>query len=303
MGEMSVSRERIALVARRAVPRPHNLARMRTTQRVQRARELRHGDHLCWGYDDERAFSDEVADFFEEGLRRGERLLYVADAEADALLGFVARLDRFEQILASGQLTVSPLSEAYRSGDASGRPERVDGYRTAATSAIRDGYAGFRVAAEVTSLVVDADDRMAFVRYEREVDDAIARLPMSALCAYDVHQLGDEGLFDLACVHPAVGGCIFDVPFSMYRDGDDVVLLGELDAFSAERFRAALAGVGTSEDRVRIDLSGLTFIDTASIRRFGLWLDATRRSGRQVEVAGVRPLVERCGELMGLTIR
>jgi len=55
------------------------------------------------------------------------------------------------------------------------------------------------------------EQRAAFARLEYLIDHQISVLPASALCAYDVAELGAAAVAELACLHPytSTGATLF----------------------------------------------------------------------------------------------
>jgi anti-anti-sigma factor len=80
------------------------------------------------------------------------------------------------------------------------------------------------------------------------------------------------------------------------REGEwvSLKLLGELDLGSSQGLDERLGALGHAEHRVRIDLSGLTFIDSSGIRLLVHALRDARRDGWKLEVdQHVAPQVQR----------
>jgi anti-sigma B factor antagonist len=92
---------------------------------------------------------------------------------------------------------------------------------------------------------------------------------------------------------------VTDLQISAHNEGDLTVLTvsGEVDAATTERFRAALVEVQGL--RVVVDLSGVTFLDSAGISAL---IAARHRlpSGGELRVIGLRPNVRRVLEITGL---
>jgi anti-sigma B factor antagonist len=68
--------------------------------------------------------------------------------------------------------------------------------------------------------------------------------------------------------------------------------VGELDAFSVSQFRQALAKTASSPNLV-IDLSGVTFVDSAGLGALVGGIRRAREHGGQVAVACSRPVLVR----------
>lgn len=82
------------------------------------------------------------------------------------------------------------------------------------------------------------------------------------------------------CERTPDGGCVVCAP------------AGELEAYTVPRFREALAGL-TPGDRLVIDLSGVTFVDSAGLGALIGGIRRTRELGGDVVVACKRPAILR----------
>ena len=78
-------------------------------QPVKTIQDLQPGDHLCLVYSTEEEHRDVLTAFVREGLRRGEKVMYFADAHTPALLMDYLRDDpNLGRHLSSGQLDWQP---------------------------------------------------------------------------------------------------------------------------------------------------------------------------------------------------
>lgn len=226
------------------------------------------GDHICWTHRGRREWVAAAVAYLHEGADAGERLLYVADRPPQALLDDLAGLPGRDAMLASGQLLVLPLDRVYGGSGEFDAGVRVREYEKMARDAVADGYRGFRLAAEATSLVLDDADARAFAAYELAVDRVIAASPMSAMCGYDIrraHEVETLGFVHPLCNHAAAP----DPGAGFYADAGGWVLTGELDLINAGSLAVALQHAVAEADPdadVQVDASGLRFIDVACAR-------------------------------------
>jgi anti-anti-sigma factor len=81
-----------------------------------------------------------------------------------------------------------------------------------------------------------------------------------------------------------------------------IILSGELDGEEVDRLHRAVAGVpAPGDDRdLRIEASGLTFVDSAGMRALLIFRDRAADSGVRVVVGPVAPNVFRVLEIAGL---
>jgi anti-sigma B factor antagonist len=83
-------------------------------------------------------------------------------------------------------------------------------------------------------------------------------------------------------------------PFQYRRDASgQIVVTGEIDLASAAAFRPVMLA---STDPIALDLTGVTFMDSAGVRLLLL-----AREVRPVRIVAVSPAVSRVLELLGLS--
>lgn len=225
-------------------------------------------DHVCRGYRRRGEFVAHAQDFLAEGLAAGERVLYVAPGDEAALTGQLRVHERCDEGLERGAVQVASVDSAYPTGAVVDPAGQVELYAAATSEALAAGFTGLRVAADATSLVRTPAQVDAFARYEHLVDHYMATHPMSAMCGYDVAELGGEVVAQLACMHPHAheGGA----PFHLHghvRDGSAAALDGDLDLESAGLWPLALerAALRPTAGTIAIDAAGLGFVDHRSL--------------------------------------
>ncbi|HEY0495781.1 MAG TPA: MEDS domain-containing protein [Kutzneria sp.] len=241
---------------------------MRASGTVEHGRGLGLHDHVCWSYDVVAEFRHRALEFLVEGLALGQRVCYIGDGTADALTADLRRADGMDEALREGAASVTSVRDAYRP-DAVIEPEaQVATYASATKQALADGFAGLRVATDVTTMVRRPAQLDAFARYEHLIDDYMTGQPFAALCGYDRAELGVRAVAQLACMHPAGNRDI--APFRLYGSTDadcSAELAGDLDLLSAELFPLALrrADPDPRGDRLVLDASKVSFIDHRSL--------------------------------------
>ncbi|MEU0534345.1 MEDS domain-containing protein [Amycolatopsis tolypomycina] len=225
-------------------------------------------DHVCRGYRRRGEFVSRAQEFLAEGLAAGERVLYVAPGDEAVLTGQLRADERCDEGLERGAVQVASVDATYTTGAVVDPAGQVELYAAATSEALAAGFTGLRVAADATSLVRTPAQVDAFARYEHLVDHYMAAHPMSAMCGYDVAELGGDVVAQLACMHPTAhdGGA----PFHLHghaRDGSAAALGGELDLDSRELWPQALerAGLRAEGGEVVLDAAGLDFADHRSL--------------------------------------
>ncbi|VBA60300.1 hypothetical protein LAUMK191_05451 [Mycobacterium attenuatum] len=239
--------------------------------------------HLGWGYRARAQFLTRAAEYLLDGRRLNQWVDYVGAGSRDQLRAELAAMPTIADLLDSGGIGVTPVTEFYtfRPGSDVVDPERAVAQRVEAVGkALADGYSGLRAIVDCTAVARTPAQRDAFACFEFLIDQQMAVLPVSALCAYDTSRLR-EGAGELMCLHPYVGQ---HAPgFRLYAaPGSSFALTGEIDAASEPTFAAALHRTWplTGDDTLVIDARELSFI---SHRQLDI-LDRCARSDNRIVV-------------------
>jgi anti-anti-sigma regulatory factor len=271
---------------------------MRTSGAVVDATRLGMHDHLCWWYTDDDDFRVRAVEFLATGLELGLRVVYVGPGGYDDLVDDLSDLRGADAEIRRGALQVVPLADYYRSGQVVIPHDQVRTYAAATEQALTDGFAGLRVAAQVTPLVRTPEQVAAFARYEHLVDRYMTAHPFSAMCGYHLAELTPVAAAELACMHPvATEGAVM---FRLYgSDAADAALSGEVDRSVHEVFEAALRRIDTGPpgEPVVIDARRLDFIDHHGLT---MLRDRGRDAGAEVVLRNAGPGPVRLAELLAL---
>ena len=100
----------------------------------------------------------------------------------------------------------------------------------------------------------------------------------------------------------ALAGPSFEIRENLDADGVvRLALVGELDIAVADTVEERLRGLREGERRVRLDLSGLEFVDSSGVRAIVLGLKHARQCGHELDVdRRVSSPVQRMIEIMGI---
>lgn len=256
--------------------------------------------HACWAFDQTQEFSDASVEYLTDGLRAGQRLAFVGDEPAAEQRERLAALGDVGAMIDKGSLQLFQLSDLYRVGEPLDAEVQLATYAAATDDALADGYAGLRVAAQVSQLVAEPATRDAHVRWETVADRFMSVRPMSALCGYRRSEAPEPLLADLAAVHPTSNLPAAEVPFHLFANDGELVLSGEVDLFSAEDLSRVLELACHPGDRVSLDLGTLGFIDHHGIEV--LATHAHRLATGGCSVHHTPPVVERLCELLDLKL-
>jgi anti-anti-sigma factor len=268
---------------------------------VDRPAPAARADHICWVYHDTSSFAAVAGRFLGDGLARGERLLFVGDAQGiDALRQPDTPLPGVDALVAGGVLELVAVEGAYRTGHFD-VDRQLEFYDAVTRRAVDDGYTGLRVVADVTPLAAHGTGQADLVRWEHLADEFFASGPgMSAMCAYRRSGVTPEVLAAAAAVHPQVHAPDDVPPFRLWFDDGGLALAGTLDAFDADALLQVLLASHVAGPVVRLDLSRVEFVDAAGCRALARWSQALQRRSARLELVGTSRLFRRTWQVLGL---
>jgi ABC-type transporter Mla MlaB component len=254
----------------------------------------RAGTHICWGFKDFEAYRTAASAFLAEGLQRGERIFYLADAPEDELLGHLEGIDA-ERLAEAGDLVVRPVRSLLGPDGSFDGPAQVQAYQSLVDSALADGYAGLRAVADASAL--SAADPKGFAAYELMADRFIANASMAGMCAFSADT---PGLADLFAVHPSRSAGCSNTPASAWFEGRTLRLVGEVDLAAEPVIDSVVDALMAGDGDEEIDMSGLRFIDVRGLARLDGLTKALQDASRRVRVKGAPTGVRRCCEVLQL---
>lgn len=135
-------------------------------------------------------------------------------------------------------------------------------------------------------------------RNEHLIDELIRGRPLSVMCQYARATTAADRLQQVVAAHPSG---VLESTLATGRERDRLTLRGEIDAANADVFAAVLAAVApAASHELRLDLSGVTYLDAAAGRRLNDTTGAFRADGGRVVLVGPQPQVERTLALLDL---
>jgi anti-anti-sigma regulatory factor len=249
-------------------------------------------DHACCGYTSAADRGRLAASWLADGLRIGQRGLYVAEGSPDDLVNDLHELSGLHDALDSGALAVVPVPVIYDLSVPIDPPSQLAGYDDAVQQAISAGFRGLRVVADITALVADPGRRTSHLRWEQIAERYIVDHPLAPLCLYDVNRI--SGIEAIAAAHPLRRQD--DVMFGLVAAGPtDAALYGEVDACFADVFEALVEGLPDTDENV--DVSSLAFVDARSASILHAELTKRRAAGQEVRLVGASPMLQRIWQL------
>jgi anti-anti-sigma factor len=243
--------------------------------------------HVLLLYRDDAHRRARVVSWVQQGLTLGEKILY-STVPGDPLVSELALGEAVVPGLRQGQLSVLPAGEIFPGAR---QAELVH-------QALDEGYRGVRLSA-LADAVLDPGRLDEYETIDHLTDELCTSLPVSALCQLDA---GVASPAALSAVIGSHGGVVEDAQMRLSRDGDRLVLAGEVDLGSADVLTQALCcqcrlDAGSA---VVIEISGLAFIDVAGTRALVDGTAELREMGGGVSLDGPSPAVRRVLSLLEL---
>lgn len=256
---------------------------MRRQLRIDYAGLLEPHDHVAWYGDGDRDLYSVASAALAAGVRRNEKLMFVAQDPDPTQLQSIEDL---EYLLAVDQLELADIDAVYGNGGDFSAAAQLETFQEVLADAQANGFSGIRVVADNTPLVRGDDAGFRrWLAWEQLTDRFQAASMVTGVCYFDRRALGDERLSDLAAVHPVRSVSGVEPPFALYVDGDAISVTGTLDSWSTDRFRRV---VETTPDDgpLILDLSTAEFVDHRAL----LVLAETANTERPIHVRGTEPI-------------
>lgn len=254
--------------------------------------------HLLLLHATEQERQDGLVQWALRGLGAGEKVIWTESDEDGAtglleLLGGVG-VDTVAA-LANGLLEPLSPSDFYP----------ADGQETVVRRALDAGWLRVRMTAEAGLAL----SRMPAERYhslEQDMDEMCRTLPVSAMCQYDRLRLDPAQVAGAVDLH--LEG-LRERQLSSAESRGVLALRGQVDAVNSDVLASTLRAACQRADReLRLDLSGLEFIDVSGARALASATSPFRAAGGRVVLADLQPpvarvlLLLRVDELSGLAV-
>jgi ABC-type transporter Mla MlaB component len=240
---------------------------------------VRPGEHACCHFTDADDRERLSVGFVRDGLRRGDKVLYLCDS--DDLAPLISRLSRcdpgFDPAIARGQIEIRRARDTYLP-EGQFEPERMLSLlRKEYDRALAEGYGGLRLTGEMPAALCDAPGREQLHVYEaRLASDHRRHVELSAsscsiLCQYDHGRFGPGILSEVVDAHQvdaspelATIGRKGVLAAARDRRRDALRLAGELDFDCSQTVSDVLDA--HFHGPLRLDLADLTYVDVAGMR-------------------------------------
>ena len=166
--------------------------------------QARPGTHDVLTYASRQEVRAPVVTYLAAGLGRGERCLYILGDRS--LIELVDGLDQggidAARRGADGSLQILRAQQVYLPGGSFEPRAALQQIHSARRRALRDGYAGLRMAAEMGWALASTPAPSVLLAYEEELERRVlVEGRFTALCLYDLGQLASDTANVLAEVH------------------------------------------------------------------------------------------------------
>jgi hypothetical protein len=165
--------------------------------------EYNHGNHVCFLYRSEDALHEMLAQFVNEGLKKGEQCVCVETTRVQQrLCGDLRALAiDFEKEIAKGSLVFLSEEEVYfKSGEFD--PQRlVKQLNESINRSQEAGFSGFRISGEISRASGDAMIQEKVIDYERRVDECFTDRKAIGFCHYRFDAFPEEMLDSVIDAH------------------------------------------------------------------------------------------------------
>jgi anti-anti-sigma factor len=230
------------------------------------------GDHVCWTVDDDATRMAAIAGFVRAGLNARHRVIYSGDQPEAVLDGLERHGVGTRAALEEGRLQAITAEASYLTGGVFDPEATIALWRATIGRARAAGCPGIRVVGDMTwaSRRVPGAERLPW--YEAQVNNVFLDGYVAGVCAYDRRRFDPLALRRLSWAHPgtAAAGIPFEPQSSLRarrtRDPYGMRLTGEVDLSNRDALGAVIEHLFDEQPAVTVDVSGLTFADTAASR-------------------------------------
>lgn len=179
---------------------------MQETSRIRRVEDLGPGDHLCCIYRTEEEHRAVLTPYLVQGLRRGEKVIYIVDSHTaeEVLLYLEEEGIETPPLLAGGQLSMLTVSDAYMKDGIFDPDGMIAMLREETEKALAEGYSALRITGEMSWALRGLPGSERLMEYEAKLNHFFPGSECLAVCQYDRRLFGPDILIDVITTHPLV---------------------------------------------------------------------------------------------------
>ncbi len=160
------------------------------------------GTHLCHFYKTKEDLTDILALYFKSGLQNNEYCIWVTSEplhEKDVEEAMNKVLPDFQTYLNKGQIEIISYDAWYAADDGFDREQVLQGWIEKLNQALNKGYAGLRLTGNLHRIKKKEWDSL--IHYEHEVNRAIGKYRILAICSYPLVKCGAKEIMDVVSNH------------------------------------------------------------------------------------------------------
>lgn len=255
------------------------------------------GDHVCWAVDDDAVRMEAIAGFVRAGLQARHQVHYCGDDPASVLAGLTRHGIGTGPATAAGQLIVQSAESSYLACGHFDPEATIALWHRQIADALAAGYLGIRVVGDMTWATRGIPGRDRLPWYEAQVNTVFLGGYVAGVCAYDRRVFDPLELRRLSWAHhgAASTGSAYDPGTSLRiartRNPRGVRLSGEVDLSNRIALTTLVEHLfDDGGPEVTVDLTDLTFADTASVR---ILVAAADSGAGRIRLVGCSPAVLR----------
>jgi chemotaxis family two-component system sensor kinase Cph1 len=213
---------------------------------MAKPQRFRCGDHICAIYSDAHELADLASAFLAEGLTNGERCWYVAAGkESAAVSGALTRRGvHVQSDTRRGALSIFAGSDAYVKRGGFDPEQTIRVFNDAIEDALKDGFSGFRAAADMSWALQFPNGSQLIIAYEAMLRSLFETSRVAGLCLYDRQRMPLQVLNGALMTHPIVGvngdfdkNPFYDATVTSLREADDQSVLTNLSMLDRKNGR------------------------------------------------------------------
>jgi anti-anti-sigma factor len=258
------------------------------------------GDHVCWTVDDDAIRMASIAAFVRAGLDARHKVIYSGDEPEAVLAGLERHGVGTRAALDQGLLRAVTAESSYLAGGVFDPGATIALWHAEMARARAEGHPGIRMIGDMSwaSRRIPGVERLP--HYEAEINSVFTAGYVAGICAYDRRRFDPLTLRRLGFAHP--GAAATRIPFEpesslrarRTRAPYGLRLAGEVDLSNREALRAVIGHLFDHEPAATVDISGLTFADTAAVR---ILVDAAAHG--PVRIVGCSPSLRKLFDFHG----
>ncbi|KCZ71179.1 PAS domain S-box [Candidatus Methanoperedens nitroreducens] len=169
---------------------------------IDRVGQVPWGTHFCLFYHTREDLIDILVPYFKTGLENNEFCMWVTSepiSEKDAMEAMIKAVPDLDSYLEKGHIEIVPHTEWYLKGGGFNLHRVLDAWIDKLNQALAEGYAGIRVTGD--AIWPGKIDWEHLINYEKEVNNAIDRYRMLAICTYPLDRCGASEVIDVVGTH------------------------------------------------------------------------------------------------------